>query len=237
MNKFWCVYVPRGTAIYYVVATIVAMFLYPGGNHLELEQHGYSLIKNFLSELGRYKTMSGDVNFLSSFLFWTASCITFFQGVAFLFVPRLFDDNKASLSFAIIGGVLIFIGNIFFVAVGFTPEDLYFDQHIFVANAGFNLTSLAIFSFAIAIIFSRLSNYYALGAFILFILVTIYSVYISSIPEINPSDRELYIKTISMDFLIFKVVMQKLIVATLIINVIIFTYGLNQLIDSRGYQK
>lgn len=233
MNKFWCVYVPRGTVSYYLIATIVAMLLYPGGNHLDLDQQGYSLIKNFVSELGRYKTMSGDVNFPSSFLFWSASCIIFFQGIAFLFVPRLFDDNKISFSFALIGGGLIFIGNIFFVAVGFTPEDLYFDQHIFVANTGFNLTSLAIFSFAIAIIFSRLSNYYALGAVILFALVAIYAVYISSIPEINPSDRELYIKTISMDFLIFKVVMQKLIVLALIINVFIFTYGLNQLIESK----
>ena len=52
MEKFWCIYVPRGTVIYFLFANILVMFLYPGGNHLELDQVGYSLNKNFLSELG-----------------------------------------------------------------------------------------------------------------------------------------------------------------------------------------
>ena len=55
-------------SFYYIIAVALAMYLYPGGNHIELDQIGYSFHKNFLSELGFYKTMSGDINFLSSFL-------------------------------------------------------------------------------------------------------------------------------------------------------------------------
>ena len=230
MNRFWCLYVPRFTVIFFLVSICIAMLLYPGGNHLETEQIGYSLSKNFISELGRFKTMSGDNNFFSAFLFIIASFINVLQGIAFLFIAKLFHQNKISYVFAIIGGICIFIGNLFFVGVCLTPEDLFFDEHIFVAQNGFNFASLGIFSLSIAVILSRMKNIYALISVVLMILLVIYSTTVGHIPEINPSDSVLYANTYSMDTQIFKVIMQKLIVATLMMFVFTFTFGLNALI-------
>ena len=35
--------------------------------------------------------------------------------------------------------ILFFVGSIFFAAVGFTPYDLYFDEHVFFAKNSFRL--------------------------------------------------------------------------------------------------
>ena len=82
MIKFWSVDILRIITTYYVLAVVLAMFLYPGGNHIELDQVGYSLHKNFLSELGFHKTMSGDINFLSSFFWNSAMYMLLLQGIA-----------------------------------------------------------------------------------------------------------------------------------------------------------
>ena len=90
--------------------------------------------------------------------------------------------------------------------------------------------SLGIFSLSIAVILSRMKNIYALISVVLMILLVIYSTTVGHIPEINPSDTVLYANTYSMDTQIFKVIMQKLIVATLMMFVFTFTFGLNALI-------
>ena len=73
MIKFWSVDILRIITAYYVFAVVLAMFLYPGGNHIELDQVGYSLHKNFLSELGFHKTMSGDINVYVAFTRYSVS--------------------------------------------------------------------------------------------------------------------------------------------------------------------
>ncbi|MDC3163554.1 hypothetical protein OA537_02160 [Pelagibacteraceae bacterium] len=114
MTKFWCVDALRIASVYYVVAVIIAILLYPGGNHIELDQVGYSLHKNFLSELGFHKTMSGDLNFFSSFFWNTAMYMLLLQGIAFLFIPRLFRENRFSFAFACLGTLFMFPACIFF---------------------------------------------------------------------------------------------------------------------------
>ena len=69
MTKFWTVYLIRFVSIYFIFSVIIASFLYPGGNIFEPEQTGYSFAKNYLSDLGGYKSRSGEINFLSSFIF------------------------------------------------------------------------------------------------------------------------------------------------------------------------
>ena len=103
MNKFWYIHVPRFIIIINIIAFTVAMMIFPGGNHLEVDQIGYSFTKNFISELGRFKSMSGDVNFFSSFIFLSTCCLNIFLGIAFLKIPKLFKQNK-SFDFIYIDG-------------------------------------------------------------------------------------------------------------------------------------
>ena len=232
MEKFWCIYVPRGTVIYFLFANILAMFLYPGGNHLELDQVGYSLNKNFLSELGFHYTMSGDVNFFSSFFFNSAMYVCLLQGIAYLFIPKLFKKNNLAYLFAWIGSILIFISNVFFVGVGLTPADLFFDEHIFFVLTAFNVSTIAIFFLMLSFIFAPISNYYTAGAFILFVFIGLYAFYISDVPQINPiEDRELFVETISMEFLKMNVVIQKFIVLSMLTSIFIFSFGHEKLLN------
>ena len=234
MTKFWCVDALRIASVYYVVAVIVAILLYPGGNHIELDQVGYSLHKNFLSELGFHKTMSGDLNFFSSFFWNTAMYMLLLQGIAFLFIPSLFRENRYSFAFACLGTLFMFPACIFFVGVALTPGDIFFDAHIFTTTTAFNLYTVSIFFYVLAFISSSLSNYYASGAILLLIAVSVYSYYLSGYQPIDAiKDRELYLEVYTMDLLIFNVVLQKVIISLMIITVITFSFGLNKLINKK----
>ena len=234
MIKFWCVDALRIASVYYVVAVVIAILLYPGGNHIELDQVGYSLHKNFLSELGFHKTMSGDLNFFSSFFWNTAMYMLLLQGVAFLFIPSLFRENRYSFAFACLGTLFMFPACIFFVGVALTPGDIFFDAHIFTTTTAFNLYTVSIFFYVLAFISSSLSNYYTSGAILLLIAVSVYSYYLSGYQPIDAiKDRELYLEVYTMDLLIFNVVLQKVIISLMIITVITFSFGLNKLINKK----
>ena len=234
MIKFWCVDALRIASIYYIVAVVIAILLYPGGNHIELDQVGYSLHKNFLSELGFHKTMSGDLNFFSSFFWNTAMYMLLLQGIAFLFIPSLFRENRYSFAFACVGTLFMFPACIFFVGVALTPGDIFFDAHIFTTTTAFNLYTVSIFFYVLAFISSSLSNYYTSGAILLLIAVSVYSYYLSGYQPIDAiKDRELYLEVYTMDLLIFNVVLQKVIISLMIITIITFSFGLNKLINKK----
>jgi hypothetical protein len=234
MTKFWCVDALRIASVYYVVAVVIAILLYPGGNHIELDQVGYSLHKNFLSELGFHKTMSGDLNFFSSFFWNTAMYMLLLQGIAFLFIPSLFRENRFSFAFACLGTLFMFPACIFFVGVALTPGDIFFDAHIFTTTTAFNLYTVSIFFYVLAFISSSLSNYYTSGAILLLIAVSVYSYYLSGYQPIDAiKDRELYLEVYTMDLLIFNVVLQKVIISLMIITIITFSFGLNKLINKK----
>jgi len=234
MTKFWCVDALRIASVYYVVAVVIAILLYPGGNHIELDQVGYSLHKNFLSELGFHKTMSGDLNFFSSFFWNTAMYMLLLQGIAFLFIPSLFRENRISFAFACLGTLFMFPACIFFVGVALTPGDIFFDAHIFTTTTAFNLYTVSIFFYVLAFISSSLSNYYTSGAILLLIAVSVYSYYLSGYQPIDAiKDRELYLEVYTMDLLIFNVVLQKVIISLMIITIITFSFGLNKLINKK----
>ena len=234
MTKFWCVDALRIASVYYVVAVVIAILLYPGGNHIELDQVGYSLHKNFLSELGFHKTMSGDLNFFSSFFWNTAMYMLLLQGIAFLFIPSLFRENRYSFAFACLGTLFMFPACIFFVGVALTPGDIFFDAHIFTTTTAFNLYTVSIFFYVLAFISSSLSNYYTSGAILLLIAVSVYSYYLSGYQPIDAiKDRELYLEVYTMDLLIFNVVLQKVIISLMIISIITFSFGLNKLINKK----
>ena len=77
-------------------------------------------------------------------------------------------------------------------------------------------------------------SYYASGGVVLFIAVAIYSYYLAGFNPIDAiNDRDLFLKTYTMDFLIFNVVLQKTIISSMLITIIIFTFGFNKLIESK----
>lgn len=181
MTKFWTVYLLRFVSIYFIIAVIISSLLYPGGNIFDPEQIGYSFSKNYLSDLGGYMSRSGQINFLSSFIFNSSMFFYAFSGIGFLFVPSLFKDNKTIYVLALTGSVFFFFGSFFFAGVGLTPHDIYQELHGFFAKNAFRLLVPASILYVIALFKSSVNNKYTLvtlGYLIFTISYVIYQIYI-----------------------------------------------------------
>ena len=181
MTKFWTIYVIRFVSIYFILGVIISSLLYPGGNIFDHDQIGYSFSKNYLSDLGGYKSRSGEINFLSSFIFNSSMFFYAFSGVGFLIVPSLFRDNKTMFTLSITGSVFFFIGSFFFAGVGLTPHDIYQDLHGFFAKNAFRLMIPASILYVIVLFKSSVHNKYTLvtlGYLIFTLSYVIYQIYI-----------------------------------------------------------
>lgn len=162
MYNFWTVTVLRFVALFFIVALVAAVYFYPGGNIHDPAQLGYSITHNFLSDLGGYQSHSGAVNFLSAFFFNLSMFMFVGVGVAFLFVPRLFNGDRLTYLLAMVGSGFFLIGTTFFAGVGLTPHDLYREAHIFLSVNAFRFLIPGSFAYLIVLLRSPVANKYAL---------------------------------------------------------------------------
>ena len=177
MYKFWTVDVLRFVTIYFVISVLVSIYFYPGGNIHDPLQVGYSISHNFLSDLGGYKSHSGLPN-LISFLIFNFSMVLFtLIGISFLFIPKLFRDYILSFTISIIGSAFLFFGTFFFAGVGFTPYDLYLNEHVFFALNAFRLLVPGLVLYFFVLVRSNVSKKYSLMIFILLFFTLSYVVY------------------------------------------------------------
>ena len=205
----------RIVPILFLVGISAAIYFYPGGNIHDSSQIGYSFTHNFLSDLGGYKSHSGEVNFLSSFFFGFSLVLFFFAGIAFLFIPFLFKDNFINFNLAFCGSIFFALGSVFFAGVGLTPHDLYMEMHIFFALNAFRLLIPASFLFLIVLYRSKVENYFSFIICLLMISTFAYVLY--QIYGGNPLEN---IENMSQQATI-----QKLIVLVNILCVFIISYA------------
>ena len=85
----------------------VAMIFYTGGSAINPSSSGFSLIENFLSDLGRLVAYSGNPNLISSFLF---NASLFLAGLLlipyFIVYPSIFEGLRESRWFSLLGSVI-----------------------------------------------------------------------------------------------------------------------------------
>jgi hypothetical membrane protein len=177
------------------------MYLYPGGNIHDPLQTGYSFTHNFLSDLGGMNSRSGESNIVSSYIFNACMISFFLGGIAFLYVPGLFKNDRTNYYLAIIGSMFFFLGASFFAGVGLTPHDLYLDQHIFFAINGFRLMVPAGIFYLVVLLRSPIKKSYSLVT--LFFLLSTFSYVLYQLLADSP--------LISMEAMIMQAIMQKLI--------------------------
>ena len=60
----WLIFMPRMVLGLFIVLNVIAMFCYPGSTYHDHITLRYSFSHNFLSDLGRTFSFSGDINFL-----------------------------------------------------------------------------------------------------------------------------------------------------------------------------
>ena len=215
MLKFWTVYLIRFVSVYFILSVILASFLYPGGNIFEPEQIGYSFTKNYLSDLGGYKSRSGDINFLSSFIFNSSMVLYLGSGIGFLFVPTLFKKNKKTYLLSIAGSIFFCAGCFFFAGVGLTPHDIYQDLHGYFAKNAFRLLVPASILYVIVLYKSSVENKYTLVTLGYLIFTFAYVIYQFFIEDALKSPESL----------MESVVIQKIIAIVSTISIFSLTYG------------
>ncbi len=111
----------------FLVCCILAMILYPGGNFADRHSKGYSPTRNFVSDLGRTVSVSGQPNPVSSRIF-NVSLLVFATSLApfYFFMPMQAWDKTTPLVFAaLIGG----LASIALMIAAMHPTDLYPSQH------------------------------------------------------------------------------------------------------------
>ena len=218
MFYFWTVKVIRFVPIFFVLASIIAAYFYAGGNIHNPSQAGYSVTHNFLSDLGGFKSHSGKVNILSALLFNISMIMFILVGVSFLFVPRLFKENKTNYFLSILGSIFFFLGTVFFAGVGFTPYDLYLDMHVFFAINAFRFLIPASVLYFTVLLRSSISNKYALAIIVLFLFTFFYVVY--QIVSASPLE--------SLEKMVEQATLQKIIALINVVSIFILSFAFEE---------
>ena len=224
MNKIegnlWLIDLPRLVLGFFVTLNIIAMLCYSGGTYLDHLNPGYSYTGNFLSDLGRTMSFSGEVNFLSSQLFNMALILSGWIFAAFYFRVHKVFATKNQHTLALIGSFFGVLGGLSLMGVGLTPADLYLDLHIICANWLFRFFFLASLCYSMVIFrHPQFENKYAIGYLVFTFSILIYII----ISEFGPDP------TVDLFALTLQVVSQKMILLILMAAIYIQTIGLKKL--------
>ena len=211
--NFWAVTIPRTLPVLFLGCVFVSIQFYPGGNLLDHDQPGFDLTKNFLSELGGYKSQSGQQNFLSAFFFNSSVFIFGLLGVTFFFVPKLFRADKVSYLLALCGAIIMVPGIIMFALVGVTPHDLYRDEHIFVAINAFRCIVPSTLLLLLAMHRENIPLQYLLVGWVFLAVNTCYVIFQAGFED----------PTSGMGSLTVSAIFQKVIILLAMINMISFS--------------
>ena len=217
--------------VLFLVLTSLSMYLYPGGSmfnnqmnpQFDSSENGYIHTMNFFSDLGLYKSWTGETNFLSSIIFSYAllsvgiGIISYYFAMHFLLIKNigLIKLSKLGIFFAICSA----IG---FIFVGFTPSDLFLKEHMFFVNLAFRSFLIVMLIYTYLIFKSKyIPNYFSLIYFILFCLV-FYYVYIlisgPPMPTVSFGDSNFFIP--DENALFFHVVSQKIVIYGLTFSIL-----------------
>ncbi len=140
----------------FVVLTVVAMLVYPGGSYVDPTTTRYSFFENFFSELGVTVTGGGEPNPIASVLFFIALTLAGLGlAIFFVAVPRFFRGTRAALALSVLGSVAGVLSGFAFVGIAFTPANLYLSAHGQFVLAAFELFLVAVVFYTAAIFASR----------------------------------------------------------------------------------
>ena len=211
--NFWVVTIPKTLPVVFLSCVFVSIQFYPGGNLLDLDQPGFDLTKNFLSELGGYKSQSGQQNFLSAFFFNSSVFIFGLLSVTFFLVPKLFRSDRISYLLSLCGAIIMVPGIIMFALVGVTPHDLYRDEHIFVAMNAFRCIVPSTLLLLLAMHRENIPLQYLLVGWVFLAVNTCYVIFQAGFED----------PTSGMGSLTVSAIFQKVIILLAMINMISFS--------------
>ena len=151
---------PSAAIVLFIFLVIMGAMSYQGGHRLDLNSEGYSFSNNYLSDLGRIKTVAGMDNSIPFYCFNSALIIlSVIFSFYFLFLPSVYDESIKIQNISRVGSVFGFLASICFAGVAYTPADLLIDAHIFFADWLFRLMNLTIVFYAVTYVMMK-KNYF-----------------------------------------------------------------------------
>lgn len=236
-HKFALVQFPFLAIIFFFIFNAVAICYFPGSEKsiIGFQSDYYSFTHNFFSELGAFTTSPDELkgavkidNTLSMLLFNASliivgcSIMLFYNKLKYFFERK--KDSAKTIYYSNLARPLGMVTGLLFAGVGLIPHDLHFLAHVFCAHGAFLTLWVLSMVHVLAVFHSRhLTNKYALGYLIFFLILAIYLGIIFLGPRIGPG--LLYKES----DLILQVVAQKIIVLTFIASMLIQLYGINKM--------
>jgi hypothetical protein len=201
--------------IQFVILTLIAMVLYPGGTHADPTTKGYSFFRNFFSDLGLTETISGDPKF-ASFLLFTVAMVLAGAALAIFFIAflKLFSFSSLGRGFSIFGSIAGTVSGLAFIGVAL-PGNLYPQPHTLSVQIAFLAFFVAVLFYIPALFLKR--GYPRINAWTFVTFAILLGVYIWLLFE-GPSAS-------TSTGLIIQATGQKIIVYAAIVSMFIQSYG------------
>ena len=140
----------------FVVLTLLAMLLYPGGTMADPSTQRYSFFHNFFSDLGRTRTPGGEPNTLSFFLFAVALTLVGAGLVLFSLAGlRLFAASRASRVLSWVGCACGVVSGLGYVGVACAPYDRWLAIHAWFVLLAFEAFLPSVLAFMSAIFLTK----------------------------------------------------------------------------------
>jgi hypothetical protein len=151
-NVFWQNGVFRlivAAGLCFFLLTGIAMLLYPGGTMTDPHRHGYAFFSNFLSDLGRTSTPSGQDNLASRLLF-TIALNMGALGITLFFVAftQFFPAPGTARWLSRLGAVCALVTGLCFIGIAFVPLNRNGQLHnlfLYSASLSFIIAYLLLF--------------------------------------------------------------------------------------------
>jgi hypothetical protein len=193
------------------------MLFYAGGTRIDDNAPGYSFFMNFFSDLGRLQAYSGEGNILSVILFIIS---VLGLGIGFLYyflaISQFFNETEEEQKLSKIVEYSGKIAAIAFIGVAVCPANIVPLLHDIFVVIGFSFVAIISGIMFILILRSeKMPKGYALIYIVLFVLLLVYGGLFFVIPEI-----------LTMEHLIARVTIQKIVVYTLLLSLLVQSYGI-----------
>jgi hypothetical membrane protein len=198
---------------------IAGMITYDGGNFIENDYPRYSFSRNYLSDLGRDYTYTGELNTTPQILFQMAmfaATISIVSIYSFLIHSLRKLENRSKLGIA--GSIFGLVSTIFCTSIAFIPYDTMVELHRLCVYffGGFVLVANTIYIIAFYKI-KEYPNKYCIIFIICSALLLSYIIIYSSMGMNPPVIQE-----------ITKIIGQKIVIGITFINLGIQAYGFNR---------
>jgi hypothetical protein len=199
----------------FVILTLIAMILYPGGTHADPTIKGYSFFRNFFSDLGLTETILGNPKFASFLLFTVAMVLAGAALAIFFFTfPSFFSSSRLGKWLSIFGSIVGILSGLAFIGVAL-PGNLYPEPHTLAVQIAFLSFFVAVLIYIPVLFLKR--DYSKVYAWVFVVFAILLGVYVWLLFE-GPS-------TSTTSGLIIQATGQKIIVYAAIISMFIQSHG------------